>query len=362
MMQINKKYLYSGAAALCLVLTGTALLTGGDEPEETRAPRPVKLLEMTASTDIRKVSLPAIIEASDSVELSFQVPGLLKNVAVEEGDTVRKGQIIATLDRRDFQNSLATAQAEFEAAQAEYERGTSLAEADAIADSVLDQRKARRDIARANLSIASKALNDSVIRAPFNGVVAVVQADNFQSIGAQVPVITLQGTGDIEAVVEIPSTIIANAERIELLENTIVLDVAPDQPLQARISETARRADPRTQTFEYRFSFSPPEDVLVLPGMTATVLGNFRVIGDDGKDQRLAIPTGAIVAADGKTFVWIVDPETMAASKREVTTSTGFADRLHLDSGVQPGELIVAAGAAFLHDGMTVRRLEQQGG
>lgn len=321
-------------------------------------PRPVKLIEISASSDIREAEFPAIIEASESVDLSFQVPGLVQSITVSEGDEVSRGQIIARLDQRDFQNNLATARAEFETAEAEYERGLVLVAEQAISQSIQDQRKARRDIAEANLSIAAKALEETVLRSPFDGDVAVVLGDEFQNIGAQVPIVTIQTSQQVEAVVEIPSTLIANSGRIEILDNTIVLDVAPEDVLEAEISETARQADPTTQTFEYKFAFDAPSGVVVLPGMTGTVFGKLRVAGDNGATDRIEIPLHSIVARNGETFVWVVDEADMSISRRPITTSSEFGESLRVESGLLPGDVIVGAGAAFLKDGMTVTRYE----
>lgn len=351
----------SARRSLLLLLGGAAAISACSSDQDIElevTPRPVKMIEITASSDIRNADFPAIIEASESVELSFQVPGLIESITVSEGDKVSKGEVIARLDQRDFRNNLATAQAEFETADLEYERGLILVAEQAIAESVQDQRRARRNIAEANLSIARKALEETVLRSPFNGDVAIVRADEFQNIGAQVPIVTLQTSDEVEAVVEIPSTLIANSGRIEILENTIELDVAPGEVLNAEISETARQADPTTQTYEYKFAFDAPEGVIVLPGMTGTVSGKLKVANDSGGTDRIEIPLHAIVATNGQIFVWLVDENDMTVTRHAITTSSEFGENLRVESGLKPGDVIVGAGAAFLNDGMRVRRFE----
>ncbi|UTW55648.1 efflux RND transporter periplasmic adaptor subunit [Kordiimonas sp. SCSIO 12610] len=316
------------------------------------------MIEIKASSDIRKVSFPAIVEANESVNLTFEVNGELTKLEVLEGDIVKKGQIIAQLDQRNFFNNLRAAQAEFNTAELEFDRGELLVSRGALAQSIQDQRKARLDIARANLDIAQKAHEDTVLRSPFEGSIAAVHVVNFESITAQTPIITLQTMGAAEAKVQIPATLVANSGRIEILENTITLDAAPDQAIPTHISERARQADPRTQTFEMAFAFNPPEGLNILPGMTGHVDGVLRVVSETGGTERMEIPVHAILAKGGKTFVWVVNPETMTVSKREVITSTDFGETLRIESGLEAGEQIVGAGAAFLHDGMQVRRFE----
>lgn len=324
--------------------------------------RPAKLIEIAATDNVRSLSFPAIVEASSSVNLTFQVSGLIEDVAVTEGDDVVNGQVIARLDQRDFRNNLATMQAQYNSAQSEFERAERLLNQDAISRSVYEQRQSQRDVARANLDSARKALEDTVLRSPFDGVVAVVQAVDFQNIAAQQDVVTLQTTGAAEAVVQIPATLVANSGRVEPIETALLLDAAPDQRLAAEFYSSTGQADTQTQTFEVRFAFMPPEDLLVLPGMTGTIESSLLIAAEDGTTDQILVPLSSIVAEGGQTFVWLVDTETMTVSRQAITVdegNEGIGEGIGVTNGLSPGDIIVGAGSAFLHEGMQVRRFEQ---
>ena len=349
--------------ALIMVLAGLAACGAQDAVEEAPPSiRPAKLIEIAATSNVRSLTFPAIVEASASVDLTFQVGGLIEDVAVKEGDEVSSGQVIARLDQRDFRNNLATMQAQFDSAESEFSRAERLLAQDAIAESVYEQRQSQRDVARASLDSARKALDDTVLRSPFDGVVAVVHAVDFQNIAAQQEVVTLQTTGAAEAVVQIPATLVANSGRIEPVATTLMLDAAPEQRLPAEIFSAATQADPQTQTFEVRFAFTPPDNLLVLPGMTGTIESRLVLAAQDGSTDQITVPLGAIISEGDQTFVWLVDTETMTVSRQEIVTndgSEGIGEQLAVSSGLSPGDIIVGAGAAFLHEGMQIRRFEQ---
>lgn len=329
-----------------------------DPTAEAPVVRPAKLIEISAASDIRSIRLPAVVAAADSSVLTFQVSGVLQELNVSEGDTVDRGQVIAQLDRRDFQTAVDSAQASFDNAQLEYTRAETLVERGTVARSVLDQRRSQRDIARAALDSASKARDDATLRAPFGGLVADLHVENFETVTPQQPIVTLQGVGLTEAVVQVPATIVVNAQQIDPIELFVQLDAAPTVQMNAVLTETASLADPTTQTFETRFAFTPPENLLILPGMTGILRGQFRIIGDEDATPQIIAPISAIIAEAGQTYVWLVDTDTMTVSRRDVVVSPGTGETVVIASGVEPEDIIVGAGGHYLHEGATIRPFE----
>lgn len=344
-------------STICLV---TLLACGGpaEGPDEEQVViRPVKVIRASADERIRVVRLPAIVGAADNSILTFQVSGLLQQLQISEGQEVTRGQVLATLDQRDFRNSVNSAQAQFDNAQTELERAQRLIDENAIARSVLDQRRSARDVASASLDSARKRLDDTVIRAPFSGVVADIHVESFETIGAQQPVLTLQSAGDAEAIVQVPASLIINIQQLEPIETFLELDAAPGVRLASTFVESSSAADPTTQTFESRFSFTPPEELLILPGMTGLLTGTFRtnVTEDIGG---IVIPGSAIIAEAGETYVWIVDEESLTVSRRDIDVSSGVGEGIRVIDGLQEGELIVGAGGPYLTEGAEIRIYE----
>lgn len=340
---------------------GSLLLFGiaGCQPaeEEIKDPvvRPVKLITVENTSNEFDVTIPATIQATQSSVITFQVNGLLQQLPVKDGDPVKRGAVIARLDQRDFRNNLNQAKASYDTAETEYQRAVRLAAQDAIAQSVVEQRKSQRDISKAQLDTAQKAFDDTVLRAPFDGSVAQVHVENFQNVGAQQAIVTLQSDGDLEAVIDAPAQLIARVPELETTDTTITLDAAPELTIPAEFKEAAGQSDPTLQTYKVRFSFTPPSNLLVLPGMTGRISATF-IYNGEGIDLGVAVPAGAIMTDGDSQFVWVLDESSMTVSKQKITVSPErFDTEVSVLEGLEGGELIVGAGASYLSDGMQVR-------
>ncbi len=341
-----------------LAIGGALSGCSGGAAEDTEIVRPARLITIEAASERLDVSFPAIVEARSSSTLTFQVGGLLEAFPVSEGQFVRKGQPIARLAQRRYQNAVDSAQAQYATAQGEFESASSLLEEDAIAALVVQQRRAQRDVAAATLDSAKKDLADTVLRAPFSGVVAEKLAVRFENVSPQQEIVTLQSTGAAEAVVSVPASLVPRLANRPPTNEYVVLSSAPDLEIPGRFMSVRTQADVQSQTFTVRFAFDAPSNVVVLPGTTATVYGSRELLGDEIEGDGINVPVGAILS-DGKArFVWVVDRKTMQVAKRKVTVGKGTGADVPIIDGLEAGETIVGAGAAYLHEGMKIRPYE----
>lgn len=324
-------------------------------------PRPVKLVEVTTSLDQHSRTYPAIIQAADRTELSFQVEGQIELLPIKEGDLVAQGDLIAQLDQRQFINDVNSTRAQYDNAEEEYQRALRLVQEDAIAQSVLEQRKSQRDVAKAAYDNAQKALSDTTIRAPFDGQIANLNFRRLQHIQSGSTLSTFISSHDLEARINIPSSAIAGisrnaAEHTEQLNAELRFEALPNMTFPAHFKEAEAIANTSTQTFKVAFLFERPSDVLILPGMNASLtITNFPTAVNDTSVDGVNVPLSAIFDEDNNYFVWVYNSDTMSVSKRNVDLLEGFGDTLVATRGLRPGEQIVAAGTSYLADGMAVR-------
>ena len=338
---------------LTLVLAASVSCDSKDV-EESREPsvRPVKMMTLAAASDVETSRYPVTVSAGQFSELSFQVGGLIEEIAVDDAEEVDAGDVIARLDQRDFQSQLATARAQFQNAEEEYQRAVRLAEGDAIATSVLEQRQAQRDVARAQLDAAEKALDDTVLRAPFTGVVAQVRVRSRESVAAGQEVAALVNLETLEVVVNLPARVIAESQEVEDRGAFVILEADPGNRIEATFKEADLLADTASQTYGVTFTFEPPPNRVILPGMNATVeLSSAR----HAQVTRKSVPLSAIVSDGESTYVWVVDRDLMTVSRRDVTIVDGIGETVIVTEGLATGETIATAGATFLADGMQVR-------
>ena len=342
------------------VLTLFGLVFGGCTTEETTEKvepvRPAKLVTVSAAGNQRTFHFPAIVNAATSAELTFSISGQIERFDVVEGDQVTRGQIVAQLNQRQFRNDVSTAQSNLDSAQSEFERAERLIAENAISRSIFEQRETARNVAQDQFDSAQKALDDTVLRTAFDGVIAAKHAKELDVIQPSQSIVTLQTLGAAEAVAQIPASLVARAGSITPLSTDIILDAAPDEAIPAEVKSTTAMADEATQTFEVRFSFTPPARLQILPGMTGTIRSVLSM--DDGGDKQLSVPLASVMTNGEERYVWLVDTDSMTVSRRDIVIGAGVGESLSIRSGLVAGDTIVAAGASYLHDGVKIRAYE----
>ena len=321
--------------------------------------RPVKMMAIASGGEAFKRAFPGKVQASQEVDLSFKVSGPLIELPVKEGKGVKKGQLLARIDPRDFKTNLDQAKARSLEAQQQFKRYKDLYIQKQVSKADFDKYKSSSDVARAEQTDARHALEDTYLKAPFAGVIAEKFVDNFQDVQAKQPIVSLQNVSSIEIHINVPEALMAMAmdkkDAIAMAE----FSTAPGKQYKLSVKEFSTRADPQTQTFQVTLLMKQPEDVNVLPGMTANVV----VTGasTEGTDDQIVIPAIAVFADEsGTSHVWVVNPKTNKTHRRKVTTGnlTG-KESIRITGGLAPGEMIAIAGVTQLREGMKVRAMDK---
>ena len=339
--------------ALMIAALMAAEEAASDAASESDA-RPVKLITIAGGEATRIRQYPAVVEAAQTSDLAFQVGGVISELNVTEARRLAVGDVIARLDARDFENKLAQAQAQFDHAESEYQRAQNLIKEDAISQSVLEQRKSQRDFNQAALKAAEKTMDDAVLRAPFAGIIAEVYAENYENIKAQETVVRMFATEELLAVINVPSSDILNTRQTKIISLNLRFSSSGDS-IPAAYKEAVLDPDSATQTYRVKFSFAPPPQLNVLPGMNAELTAKVRINELSGD---IAVPLAAVLSDGEGQFVWLVNSETMQVTKRRITVKNGVGEFLSVAEGLDFGDTIVGAGASFLSEGMTVRAWE----
>ncbi|GAB6058859.1 efflux RND transporter periplasmic adaptor subunit [Desulfonatronum parangueonense] len=320
--------------------------------------RPVKMLVLHAADATPPLSFPAVIRSAESAELAFNVSGVLTELAAVEGLRVEQGTVIARLDDRDVRTRLEADTAAFELAKSNFERARQLAEAEIIAAAELDQLRAAYESARATLTTTRKSLDDMVLRAPFDGVVSHRYVNNFQNIQAKQAIVLFQSPHRLEVVAEIPEPLVLRSTRAEDRPDTALVrfNAFPDLEIPARFKEVSTEANPRTQTFQVVFSMERPENAMILPGVTATLIIER---GAASETPVFVLPPLALVTdAAGQPMVWVYDDQLGQARRRGVVVGAMRPDGIEVVSGLAAGERVIVSGLAQLREGLKVRPLE----
>ena len=341
------------------------LIGCSERPQEVKQViRPVKTMTVGgASSDFQR-TFTASVRASERVELAFQVPGKLIELPVKKGQNVEQGDLIGRLDQRDYQSNLQSAQAEYDKSLANFKRGDELVKKGFISRTDYDRLRARRDVTAAELDKAKKALEDTSLKAPFDGVVAQRFVENFTEVRAKQKIASLQDTSLLELIVYVPEHIVAimrkGGPRADVKLYATFKAIPGDQfPLT--IKEFSTQADAKTQTFEYVLTMPRPEGRNILPGMTANVHAVRTGLDESQVSASVTIPAIAVFAdKNGQSHVWVIkQPENTAHARKVTTGKLAGSDQIEILDGIAAGEVIAVAGVSQLREGMQVRPVER---
>ena len=137
------------------------------------------------------------------------------------------------------------------------------------------------------------------------------------------------------------------------MQPQVQISSLPGRSFPARVKEFATSADPVTRTFQVRLIFEPPDDVTILPGMTA------RATVKRVREDKFRLPSHATFAdADGNPNIWLLDPEAMKVRRAPVKLGELSGNDVEILEGLAADDQVVVSGVSQLRDGMQVRRYQ----
>lgn len=339
------------------------------EPAAPEPVRPIRSAVVATHERIPDLKFVGTVKATETRALAFKQSGRIERIPVSKAQKVKKGEKLAWLDAKDFRDRLAVAEAAVSRDRLSYQRKSDAAKKRAISSEELSQAEAQLKQSEATYELARRALEETVLVAPFDCVVADVSADELDMASANVPTLTVQDLSKIKVDVVYPESMVILARKLKARNGAddFVVDVSfdscPGRTFKARFVEFTARADRKTQTFLGTYVMTPPDDLLLLPGMSATVTipGDvYSLAGAERSFAAIAVPESAVaVGADGRHFVWklVETAEKGVFETRRTPIETGVNDRdlVYVLKGLKTGERIATAGVSVLTEGRKVR-------
>jgi RND family efflux transporter MFP subunit len=280
---------------------------------------------------------------------------------VNVGDTVKKAQLIAQLDQRDFRANLKAARAALKRDRKNFDRAKELIEKGHISQADYDRLEAKVDVSEADLSVASKALADSVIKAPFDGRIANLFVENHQAVRAKQEIARLLDASSVEFTIQIPEQLISQISYIRDIR--VEFDSNPGQPVPATIKEIGTEASATTRTYPVTLIMGQPDGFEILAGMAGSATGRPE-LPDNLATKGILVPVTAVFTAgeSSDNFAWVIDEKSRTVSRRLVKVGELGDTGIPIISGLKAGERVVTAGVNYLREGQKVKLLDSQGG
>ncbi len=338
--------------------------------EKAEVARPAKIITVTKGAATATRTYPGQAYATESAKLSFRISGPLLKLPVKGGQRVKTGQLLAQIDPRDFETKLSQAsasitqlKAELDTAEKELERQDILLKGNATSRAVYDKAKGAFDSLTASLTsleaqqkAAEDAVKDTMLTAPFDGVIAETYVENFEDVGAKQQILLLQDLSKIDIKVEVPEHLMvfkrgSVAEKAGIKAEFTSL---PGRLFDVVVKEMTTEADPTTNTYSVTVTMDAPDDVEIKSGMTCNVI---HTSGLYGSSATITVPTNAVFNDEnGMQCVWSVT-EASRLSKRSVTVGEITQEGMGITIGLEPGEKIIASGVHYAFENMLVKPL-----
>ena len=341
------------------LLAGLTLGGCGKQPEPPKEPpvRPVKTLVVHGGNKQGIREFPARVDSLQKADVSFRVAGKIKEILVTEGESVKKGQLLARLDDSDYRVVLNDRQATYQRAKKDFERAKQLVKKGHISRADYDKLEAAFKSAQAALKAAQLELSYTRLEAPFAGTLAKRYVQQFEEVQAKQPVFALSDTSSLKLIFDVPENIIRSLKDSDEAKVFATFDTASKRRFELKFLEASTRADPQTQTFQLTFTMPRPKGLNILPGMTATVIVDLSDLED--KTQGRLIPLTAVTAdAALEPIVWVVDDKDRVHARKVTLGQLRGAD-VQVLAGVEDGMRVVTAGTPYLAEGMAVHLLPE---
>ena len=374
----NHRTTISGVVAAALCAIGQVACTHADSAPRPLTPIRVAQVQTVATGSETRYS--ANIVPNAQVDLAFKSGGYVQSLrqvrgvdgrmrSIDIGDWVTKGTVLTVVRQKDYSDQREQSRAQLSRAQADYDhaklnldRTTTLYNAQSATKPEFDSATAQHNSAvaalnnaKAVLAQAQTALEDSSLRAPFDGWIVKRNVDVGALVGASVAGFTIADTRTVRAVFGVPDNAIG---RIKVgQKQAIMTDVFPDA-FQGQVTAIAPAADPKSRVYSVEVTLPNPKNHLK-SGMIASLAFEGEIL----PSNVLAVPLSAVIRDPQKPedFAVLVvegtgDPATVRA--RSVSVGDAYGNMIQVVGGVKAGERVVTAGATLVKSGEQVRVIQ----
>jgi RND family efflux transporter MFP subunit len=351
--------------AALLPAFGLAVFLASCGKDETVPPppvRPVLSLLITPKAPQGFGPFVGTVEPRYQAALGFRTSGRMVSRDANVGDTVAKGELLASLDPRVAQFALTSARADLANATAQLvnanatqERQRTLLQTQSVSQADVDSAVAARDTAQAKVNQAQASLvkaqeqaGYAALTSDYDGVITNWALEVGQVVSAGQTVVTVARPDIRDAVFDVPDDLIGKV--VPDAAFMVSLQADTSVTVTGTVREIAPAADTATRTRRIRLTLVAPPPVFRL-GTTVTM-----TLPGSG-DSVIAVPASAVLDQDGQASVWLVTPG-LTVARRTVTLGARRDDAVVVTTGLAAGERVVTAGVHSLSDGQPIKLLE----
>lgn len=315
------------------------------------AVRPVKSVIATKAEYIDK-DFVGMATPSNSVNLAFKVAGQILDIPASTGQSVVKGELLAELDPRDFELSVAADLSSFEQASSRLNRTKRLLERNAVSRQEYEESLTSFARAKSTYENANELLAQTSLQAPFAGVIERIDVDTYERVQSGQTIMRLVEPLTSEVRFTIPESSLKTIAS-PTTQFSVAFDNYRGVSFPARLKEYAVTTS-AAAGFPVKIIVDNPAPSLypISSGLSCTVT----VKSEDPSKGAISLPLSAIYApAEGGTYVWVIGNNNRVERRKVVLGELYSSDRVIVEKGVESGERVVVAGVYQLQEGSKVK-------
>lgn len=335
-----------------------ALVSCSQPPVKEQGPRPVKLAEVTSLNVVEK-SFSGVVSPDQFSDLAFKMSGPLISLKVDEGQKVRTGQVVAEIDPQDFKWEYEAKKASFQTAEAQLQRAAKLLSKQAISKQEYESTEAAHSNAQAAFEYAQNQLEQTKLRAPFDGFIQKKYVENYQKVQAGQGIVCLINPSKLQIQYTMPET------NITYFSTPYTIYVEFDNyrgvKFKAKVKEYVEASPDGSGVPVYLYIDDAGFNLSkykVAVGFSCRVILNIE--SGSFNEGAVLIPLSAIVAGESDTnkYVFAYNSQTQKVERRKIVEKELLGkDNVVVTEGLKAGDQVVSAGATRLVDGQQVKVL-----
>jgi len=336
--------IFAGLAVLALV-SGCSNGKAKDKEEAAETTVPVEVQPVRRAAMVAVYSGTAPIEAHDEAVVVAKVGGEVRHIYVEEGDSVKAGQVLARLDGDRLRLEAAEAEANLHKLERDYTRFQELNDKGLVAKGTVENAKFDLDALRASYDRARLELSYTEIRAPIAGVISARFIKLGNTISPNDPTFRVTDLDPLVAYVHVPEKEFRKLAPDQTAD--VIVDALSGMRFEGRIAFISPTVDPTTGTFRARLEV-PDSSRRLKPGMFARVN-----IVYERRENALQVPRNSILDSDGGPSVFVVQGS--KAEQRKIVPGLINGGWVEIKEGLKGDERVVVVGQGGLKTGTLVK-------
>jgi membrane fusion protein, multidrug efflux system len=306
----------------------------------------VRVEKVRSHSEKKQLSVSGNIEGFKTTRLGFMVAGKVNFIAMEEGQTVAAGELLASLDPESYSIAKDMADANLDQTQDEFNRLNQMHEHQSISESDFNKITNALKVAKAQQRLQAKNLLDTRLYSPISGVLLKKGVEAGEIIGAGMPLFVVSNIKTVKVNVSVPES---DIHQLRIGNEASVYVLSLDSAFIGKIVEIGSLAEAATRTFTVKIEVQNPH-LLIRPGMTAEVQINTGVT-----EQCIGIPADAVQhETDNSSYVYVADTIKNQAFKRTISIGNILDNSIEVISGLTQGELIIVSGQQKLSSGSSI--------